>query len=93
MNSGESKRTRDHDKIKKWAEKRDGKPAIVKGTKSGDSSGLLRINFPGYEEENLENISWKEFFKTFEENDLDFLYQEKTQEGKISRFSKFVKKH
>jgi len=92
MNNGESKRTTNHETIKKWAEKREGKPAVVEKTESKDGSGLLRINFPGYAEENLKDISWEQFFKTFDENNLDFLYQEKTQDGKISRFSKFVKK-
>lgn len=92
MNKGESKRTSDHDEIKKWAEDRDGKPAVVKGTESKDGSGLLRINFPGYAEENLKDISWEEFFKIFDDNDLEFLYQEKTQDGETSRFSKFVNK-
>jgi len=92
MNKGESKRTSDHDEIKKWAEDRDGKPAVVKGTESKDGSGLLRINFPGYAEENLKDISWEEFFKIFDDNALEFLYQEKTQDGETSRFSKFVNK-
>jgi hypothetical protein len=38
----------------------------------------------------LEEISWDEFFKAFEENNLAFLYQEKMKDGKQSRFSKLV---
>lgn len=93
MKEGESKTTKDHDTIKKWVEKRDGKPALVKGT--GDNakgSGLLRINFPGGAEESLENIPWKKFFTIFDENQLEFLYQEKTKDGNESRFFKFVNK-
>lgn len=92
MNKGESKKTTDHDKIKKWVEDREGKPAVVESTEKKDGSGLLRINFPGYAEENLKDISWDQFFEVFDQNDLAFLYQEKTQDGKISRFSKFVNK-
>ncbi len=90
---GESKTTRDHDTIKEWVEARDGKPALVKGT--GDNakgSGLLRINFPGGAEESLENIPWDKFFSIFDENNVSFLYQEKTKDGKESRFNKFVDK-
>lgn len=88
---GESKTTRDHSTIQKWVEERDGKPALVKGTGgNGKGGGLLRINFPGYAEENLENIDWDQFFKIFDENNLQFLYQEKTKDGKESRFFKFV---
>lgn len=93
MSTNESKTTTNHEKIKKWAEARDGKPAIVKGTENNeDGSGLLRINFPGYAEDNLENISWEEFFKTFDERNLSFLYQEETKDGGKSRFFKFVNK-
>ncbi len=92
MKKEKSKKTKDHDIIKKWAKKRDGQPAIVKGTKEkGKGAGLLRINFADNQEKNLEDISWDEFFKTFDKSNLEFLYQEKTKEGKTSRFSKFIK--
>jgi len=80
--------TIDHVKIRKWAEDRDGKPAIVRSTKPG-GSGMLRIDF-GKLEPNLEQISWDDFFRIFEENELAFLYQEKTRNGTLSRFSKFI---
>lgn len=87
----ESKVTADHDTIKKWAEEREGKPAIVKGTENNNGgAGLLRINFPGYAEDNLEDISWEEFFETLDNKKLAMVYQEKTKDGKTSRFNKFV---
>ena len=93
MATSDSKTTTDHNTIKKWAEDRDGRPAVVESTTgSGKGGGLLRINFPGYAEDNLKNISWEEFFRIFDENDLNFLYQEETKEGGESRFFKFVSK-
>lgn len=90
--SGESLRTRDHAKIRKWAEERGGHPATVSRTKSGDEPGVLRIDFEGYSgEDSLEEISWNEFFAKFDESNLEFLYQEKTREGEPSRFFKFVR--
>lgn len=87
----DSHTTTDHKKIQKWAEDREGKPSVVESTyKNG--SGLLRINFPGYAEDNLKEISWEEFFKIFDESDLQFLYQEETKDGGESRFFKFVNK-
>jgi len=87
----DSHTTTDHKKIQKWAEDRGGKPSVVESTyKNG--SGLLRINFPGYAEDNLKDISWEEFFKIFDENDLQFLYQEETKDGGESRFFKLVNK-
>lgn len=95
MAEKDAKRTTNHDTIKKWIEDRDGKPAKVKGTENtGKSVGLLRIDFPDYDDndKNLEEISWDEFFNIFDENNLNFLYQEKTEDGKTSRFSKFINK-
>jgi hypothetical protein len=51
--------------------------------------GLLRIDF-GDKEEGLEEVSWEEFFKIFDENNLAFLYQEEATSGGLSRFFKFV---
>lgn len=89
--SAESKVTTDHNEIQTWVEKRGGRPARVKGTKSKGSFGLLRIDYPGYSgEDTLETISWEEFFKAFEENNLAFLYQEEKKDGSESRFSKLI---
>ena len=88
--SHESNTTTDHEEIKKWVEDRGGSPAIVKGTEKGDSA-LLRIDYPGYSgEDTLEAIGWDEFFEIFDDNKLAFLYQEQTEDGGQSRFSKFV---
>ncbi len=86
-----SEKTTSHDKIKEWAEARGGKPSVVEGTDE-KGGGLLRINFKGYAEDNLKEISWEEFFEIFDENGLEFLYQEETKDGSESRFSKFVRK-
>jgi len=89
----EAKRTTDHDEIRKWVEERGGHPARVKGTANKDGGGLLRIDYPGYTGEGkLQEISWEEFFVEFDESDLEFLYQDKTADGKESRFSKLVNK-
>ncbi|HEY8576015.1 MAG TPA: hypothetical protein VIL88_06720 [Devosia sp.] len=81
-----SHKTTDHDEIRKWAEARDGHPAKVD---TGGKGGILRIDF-GEPEDNLTQIEWDEFFKIFDENKLDFLYQEETSDGGKSRFNKFV---
>ena len=87
----DAKSTTDHKLIRKWAEDLGGKPAAVKGTGKGDDPGILRIDFPGYTgEETLEEITWEQFFAKFEKEKLAFLYQEETQEGDVSRFSKMI---
>jgi hypothetical protein len=85
----ESKTTTNHDEIRRWAEARGGHPAAVRDTGDGGDPGILRIDF-GEPEESLEEISWDEFFRKFDENNLAFLYQEQTEGGGESRFNKFV---
>jgi hypothetical protein len=86
-----SKTTTNHDEIRKWAEARGGKPATVKRTESDGEAGVLRIDFPGYSgRDSLEEISWEEFFKKFDEKQLAFLYQDETSSGEQSRFFKLV---
>lgn len=91
--AGESKVTTKHGEIQRWVEERGGSPARVKGTESRSDPGLLRVDYPGFSgEETLETITWEEFFNAFDEHNLAFLYQEKTKDGKVSRFSKFIDK-
>lgn len=91
--SGEAKTTTDHDEIRKWAEKRGGRPATVAATHQGDDAGILRIEFDeGREGEGLEQIDWNEFFEKFEESRLAFLHQDETKDGTTSRFFKFVRR-
>ena len=88
--SGAAKATTNHDEIRKWVEERGGHPACVKGTGSKGDAGMLRIDFPGFSgEDSLQEISWDEFFKAFEENHLALLYQEE-KDGQQSRFNKLV---
>jgi hypothetical protein len=78
--------TTDHQAIRKWAETHGGHPAVVRTKGEG---GILRIDF-GEPEENLEEVSWDEFFDIFDKSELAFLYEEK---GGDSRFNKFVARH
>jgi hypothetical protein len=88
--SSTTKVTTDHEEIRRWAEERGGRPAAVAQTASGDEPGILRIDFPDGAEPNLERISWDEFFQKFDEKNSAFVYQEKTADGKLSRFNKSV---
>jgi hypothetical protein len=84
-------RTQDHNEIRHWVEERGGFPATVKSTSEDHEPGLLRIDFPDYSgNETLKRIDWDSFFEKFDEEDLDFLHQDETAEGKTSRFCKFV---
>lgn len=81
----------DHKRIREWVEARGGKPACVKGTGGKGDPGILRIDFPGYSGgETLQPITWDEWFRQFDENNLAFLIQERTSEGETSTFNKLV---
>ncbi len=87
----ESRTTTDHETIRKWATDRQGRPATVKATGDDGHAGVLRIDF-GPRDEGLDDIGWDEFFQKFDESDLAFLYQDRTKDGKVSRFHKFVRR-
>jgi hypothetical protein len=78
--------TTDHDTIRKWAERKGGKPAAVKSTHKEGDVGIVRIMFPDNpksEHDALTEISWEEFFKEFEERELALLYDPKGLFSKI----------
>lgn len=85
--------TTDHDEIRRWVEQHDGAPASVRDTGSGDSPGMLRIDFPGGAgDDRLEHIDWDSWFRKFDDERLAFLYQEKKASGEDSTFFKLVER-
>jgi hypothetical protein len=89
----QAKITTDHDQIREWADARGGRPAEVGSTHSKAGAGIIRIEFPGApnaKDENLEEISWQEFFEKFDKSNLALLYQEETAGGERSNFNKLV---
>jgi hypothetical protein len=57
----------------------------VAGTEHGDHLGVLRFDFGG-DSENLRQVSWDEWFDTFDARKLNFLYQEERKDGSQSNF-------
>lgn len=82
---GRSLVTTDHEVIRQWAEARGGRPATVEGTEHGDRLGVLRFDF-GDKTDNLREVSWEEWFRTFDERGLNFVYQETRSDGRQSNF-------
>jgi hypothetical protein len=83
---GKTLETKDHDTIRRWAEERGAKPATVPGSEHDDHLGVLRLDFPGYGGQDLKHVSWDEWFRTIDDRDLTFVYQETTKDGKQSNF-------
>lgn len=83
--------TTDHGEIRRWAEERNAVPTVVRSTHDAEGSGILRFDLPGYDPgDELEEVSWHEFFEIFEDNELALVYQDETGSGEHSNFSKFV---
>lgn len=82
-----------HEEIQQWVEERGGWPATVARSARGGEAGILRIDFPGYTGRGTLNpVSWDEWFRVFDENNLAFLYQERAAGGGLSRFFKLVER-
>lgn len=84
--AGQTLATRSHEVIQHWAQARKAEPATVAGTEHGDRAGVLRFNFPGYGGESLQPLSWDDWFKTFDDRELVFLFQEHQKAGNESNF-------
>jgi transcription termination factor Rho len=82
---GRSLATTHHEVIRQWAEERGGVPATVDGTEHGDHLGVLRIDFRD-RDANLREVTWEEWFKTFDNRRLNFIYQEERTDGNQSNF-------
>jgi alkylation response protein AidB-like acyl-CoA dehydrogenase len=90
--ASQTKTTTDHEEIRRWVEEHGGRPARVRGTGDGDP-GVLRIDFPGGAgQDELEPVSWDEWFQKFEEQRLALLYQDEKAGGEDSTFAKLVRR-
>lgn len=89
----ETRTTTDHDEIRRWVDQNGGTPASVRGTEEGGEPGVLRIDFPGGAgEDQLEPISWDDWFQKFDDAGLAFLYQAERSGGGGSTFFKLVRR-
>ncbi|RJQ52464.1 MAG: hypothetical protein C4521_10135 [Actinobacteria bacterium] len=91
--AGQSLATRNHEVIQKWAEERNATPATIPGTEHEGRPGVLRFDFPGYGGRELKHISWEDWFRSFDDRELVFLYQEHLKSGNQSNFFKMNSPH
>ena len=74
----ESKSTRDHDAIRRWAEQHGCRPVRVKDTE------VIQLDCPGGAgDETFDEISWDDWLQVFDDRGLQFLYQEDTNFNKL----------
>lgn len=82
---GKTLATSSQEVIQRWAEDRKAQPATI-AEDDAKRPRVLRFDFPGYGGESLRAISWDARFRTFDERDLVFLFQEHQQAGNQSNF-------
>jgi hypothetical protein len=77
--------TRDHEMIRRWAERHKAEPATGEATASGpatvtvnDGGAGIRFNFPSVSR--FRPISWDEWFENFEAHGLTFVYEEEVED-------------
>ncbi|WP_245666533.1 hypothetical protein [Micromonospora sediminicola] len=84
---GRSLVTRNHEVIQRWARARGAKPATIAGTERGDRPGVLTFNIPGYRESGrIREVTWDDWFRTFDSRRLNLIYQEQMRDGRQSNF-------
>ncbi|MFI5832135.1 hypothetical protein ACIA5A_00455 [Micromonospora sp. NPDC051300] len=84
---GRSLVTRNHEVIQRWARARGAKPATIAGTERGDRPGVLTFNMPGYRESSrIREVTWDDWFRTFDSRRLNLIYQEQLRDGRQSNF-------
>jgi hypothetical protein len=88
--------TRDHELIRRWAERRHDVPATGEKTESGeanvrvtDGDAGIRFNFPGAGR--FRPISWDEWFANFETHELIFVFERDRDSHPPSSRYRFVK--
>jgi hypothetical protein len=92
--NGDTKTTTDHAQIRSWAEDRGGRPVRVHGVfgRQADASDLrIDFLFEKYNDD-VEQISWEDFFTQFDREKLVLVYQSETEGGSMSRFARIVRR-
>ncbi|WP_348774183.1 hypothetical protein [Micromonospora sp. WMMD1155] len=84
---GRSLITANHEVIQRWARDRGAKPATIAGTERDGRVGVLTFNIPGYRESSrIREITWDDWFYTFDLRRLNLIYQEQLRDGRPSNF-------
>ena len=82
------KATTDHQDIRDWADARGGRPVVIRGAR--ERAGGLRIDWSGRGHEGVEQVSWQDWFRRFDEQGMSLVFRERTGSGDLSRFCKLM---
>jgi len=92
---------KDHEEIKRWAEKLGGKPAVIDDPEVGGDNIGLRIDFPGGMDEGMlserrkttADTTWERFFEVLESKNLSFMHTNEEKPHNPSLAYKFVNRN
>lgn len=87
--NGRIETTTDHETIRRWIEER-GSTAARVTEPTGDDPGSLAVVPEGTDDESVEEITWEEFFRIFEEENLAFVHQTTRDDPDERWFCRFV---
>lgn len=87
--NGRIETTTDHETIRRWIEER-GSTAARVIEPAGDDPGSLAVVPEGTDDESVEEITWEEFFRIFEEENLAFVYQTTRDDPNERWFCRFI---
>ncbi len=85
---GQTLATRSHEVIQQWADERGAKPATIPGA-DPEAPRVLQLDFPGFGGQTLEPVGWDEWFRTFDDRNLVFVFQDRLKNGNQSNFFRF----
>lgn len=94
------KTAKTNDEIRNWVEENGGRPAIIDDPMVENDKIGLRIDWPGRSDSNMlsqtrkvsRDISWDEFFRIMEKENLEFMYCEECDEVNNTWMYKFSRK-
>lgn len=89
--------TTDHNEIRAWVGKHNGKPQIDDFSSGESGQKMLRIDFPGENDDTYlgdsdkpHNTSWEDFFTEFDSQGLSFMYSEQVNKEDPSMSYRFA---
>ncbi len=94
------KQTVNHDEIRHWSQKVGARPAKIDHIDAGADKVGLRLDFKGSEDEEIlpekagkGYITWDEFFKEFEAQQLLFVYEDEPEGADKTTWYRFGKRN
>ncbi len=85
--------TTDREEIRQWAKAHNGRPAVIRRPTRGGGVGIVDIDLAGVgNDEDVQPISWEDFFDYIEAHHLAFAYEKESRPGEQHWYHELVKR-